>query len=84
MGEQIIAGFFFAILRVFCVGVAIQAAGTYVAASVQSLKQITAQKNSPPVTQSSATNAGSASESNAQKTQHLVSFSQEEIDKKLT
>lgn len=54
------------------------------AASVQSLKQITAQKNSPPVTQSSATNAGSASESNAQKTQHLVSFSQEEIDKKLT
>ena len=40
------------------------------AASVQSLKQIT--------------NAGSASESNAQKTQHLVSFSQEEIDKKLT
>lgn len=54
------------------------------AASVQSLKQITAQKNSHPVTQSSATNAGSASESNAQKTQHLVSFSQEEIDKKLT
>lgn len=54
------------------------------AASVQSLKQITAQKNSPLVTQSSATNAGSASESNAQKTQHLVSFSQEEIDKKLT
>lgn len=54
------------------------------AASVQSLKQITAQKNSPPVTQSSATNASSASESNAQKTQHLVSFSQEEIDKKLT
>ncbi len=54
------------------------------AASVQSLKQISAQKESPPVTKASATNAGSASESNAQKTQHLVSFSQEEIDKKLT